>query len=142
MRASITRIYSSLLQAPSVRAATLGLQPATLRTIQTVSPLAAAQAVARKHERDDERRDEGQKTEQEEGAMTRRLAEMTEERVDVGGLSAAKNIEAAGFSEELKKQLQSRIEGSAFRSQNQRAFVEVDMPVCNPLPALGCLHKI
>jgi hypothetical protein len=74
--------------------------------------------------------------------MTRRLAEMTEESVDIGGLSAAKNVEAAGFSNELKKQLESRIADSAFRSQNQRAFVEVDLPVCHSILALGCPPKI
>ena len=63
--------------------------------------------------------------------MSRRLKEMTEETIDVGGSSAAKNVEAAGFSEELKKQLESRIADSAFRSQNQRAFAEVEVPVCN-----------
>jgi len=137
MRASITRTCSSFLQAPSIRPATLGPQAAALRTFQTASPLAAAQAVSRKDERD-----EGQKTGQEDGAMTRRLAEMIEESVDIGGLSAAKNVEAAGFSDELKKQLESRIAGSAFRSQNQRAFIEVDLPVCHPILALGCPHKI
>ena len=92
----------------------------------TASPLASGQATARAEGQDD-----GHQAGQEESAMSRRLKEMTEETIDVGGSSAAKNIEAAGFSEELKKQLESRIADSAFRSQNQRAFAEVEMPVCN-----------
>lgn len=54
---------------------------------------------------------------------------MTEETIDSGGSSAIKNVEAAGFSEELKKQLESRIADSAFRSQNQKAFAEAELPV-------------
>lgn len=69
--------------------------------------------------------------------MSRRLVEMTEESIDSGGSSAARNIEAAGFSEELKKQLESRITDSAFRSQNQRAFAEAEMPVCHATLILG-----
>jgi hypothetical protein len=141
MRASIARTCSICLQAPPVRATTLSPQAAALRTIQTAAPLAPGQAVARKDGRD-EGRDEGQKIGQEEGAMTRRLAEMTEESVDIGGLSAARNVEAAGFSDELKKQLESRIADSAFRSQNQRAFVEAELPVCNAILVLDSPHDI
>ena len=61
--------------------------------------------------------------------MSRRLAEMTEETIDSGEKSAAKNVQAAGFSEELKKQLEARIEEGAFRNQNQRAMAESEMPV-------------
>ncbi len=65
--------------------------------------------------------------------MFRRLAEMTEQSIESGGSSAAKNVEAAGFSEELKKQLESRFADSAFRGQNQRAFAEAELPVRNPM---------
>jgi hypothetical protein len=137
MRASIARTCSICLQALPVRATTLSPQAAALRTIQTAAPLAPGQAVARK-----DGRDEGQKIGQEEGAMTRRLVEMTEESVDIGGLSAARNVEAAGFSNELKKQLESRIADSAFRSQNQRAFAETELPVCNAILVLDSPHDI
>ena len=62
--------------------------------------------------------------------MSRRLAEMTEETIESGGSSAAKNVESAGFSEELKKQLEKRIAQGAFQSQNQTAFTGAEIPVC------------
>ena len=65
--------------------------------------------------------------------MSRRLAEMTEQSIESGERSAAKNVQAAGFSEELKKQLEARIEEGAFRSQNLRATTEADIPVGFPL---------
>ena len=136
MRAGTIRTYSSCLKAQRARVAGLTIPTAALRTFTTTPPLASGQAVARKHEQDDEH-----KAEKEEGAMFRRLAEMTEESVDTGGSSAAKSVEAAGFSEELKKQLQSRIAESAFRSQNQKAFAEAEMPVCECLTFFETLHS-
>jgi hypothetical protein len=38
-------------------------------------------------------------------------------------------MEGAGFSEELKKQLEERIAQSSFRSENAAAVSQVDMPV-------------
>ncbi|PGH19849.1 hypothetical protein AJ80_03766 [Polytolypa hystricis UAMH7299] len=63
-----------------------------------------------------------------EGAMSRRLSEMTEQSFAEGGKSARKNIQEAGFSEELKKQLEERITASSFKSQNAAAFSLVNMP--------------
>lgn len=65
----------------------------------------------------------------EKGAMSRRLEDMAEETIDFGGPSAARNVAAAGFSEDLKRQLEGRIADSTFRSQNQRAFAETELPV-------------
>lgn len=66
---------------------------------------------------------------QEEGAMSRRLAEMTEEALLEGGRSARKSIQEAGFSEELKQQLEERVKASAFKSENAAAFSVANMPV-------------
>lgn len=65
----------------------------------------------------------------EEGALSRRLSEMTEEALLEGGRSARKNIEAAGFSDDLKTQLEEKIKMSTFRSENPGAFSVVNMPV-------------
>ncbi|KAE8146155.1 hypothetical protein BDV25DRAFT_55425 [Aspergillus avenaceus] len=64
----------------------------------------------------------------EEGAMVRRLSEMTEQAMLEGGRSARKNMEHAGFSEDLKKQLEERIADSAFRSDHAAAHAIADMP--------------
>lgn len=63
------------------------------------------------------------------GAMSRRLSEMTEENIESGGRSARKVIHEAGFSEELKKRLEAKIEDSNFRNENPTAFAQLDMPV-------------
>lgn len=61
--------------------------------------------------------------------MSRRLSEMTEESMETGGRSARKAVEEAGFSEELKRQLEDRIAQASFRSTNQQAISEAEMPV-------------
>ncbi|PGG99519.1 hypothetical protein GX51_06259 [Blastomyces parvus] len=64
----------------------------------------------------------------EEGAMSRRLSSMADESMLEGGRSSRKNMQEAGFSEELKKKLEERIAESAFRSENAAAFSLVNMP--------------
>lgn len=68
--------------------------------------------------------------------MGRRLAQMTEDAMLEGGRSAQRNIEQAGFSEELKNQLAERIAASSFRSEYAAAHSIVEMPVCDPCHAL------
>ena len=71
-----------------------------------------------------------QKTEDESvGALSRRLAEMTEESFESGGRTAQKIMDEAGFSEELKRKLEAKIQGSSFRDKNPAAFAQMDMPV-------------
>ena len=67
------------------------------------------------------------------GAMSRRLADMTDETISSGARTARKAIEEAGFSEDLKRQLEARIQGSEFKSQNPAAFAQVDLRVCPSL---------
>jgi hypothetical protein len=81
-----------------------------------------------KKEEKDTKHDEAS-TEREEGAMSRRLAEMAEETIETGGKSSRKVMAEAGFSEELKRQLEERIAQSAFKSEHAAAFSQVDMPV-------------
>lgn len=65
----------------------------------------------------------------EPGGMSRRLAQMTDESIEQGGRSAKKAIEEGGFSEELKRRLEERIQGSSFKNENPAAFAQVNMPV-------------
>ncbi|QMW40376.1 hypothetical protein G4B11_003656 [Aspergillus flavus] len=64
----------------------------------------------------------------EESAMARRLSEMTEQAMLEGGRSARKNIEHAGFSDDLKKQLEERITATTFKSDHATAHSIVNMP--------------
>ena len=64
-----------------------------------------------------------------EGAMSRRLEEMTQEGLESSGLRADKVVQESGFSEELKRKLEARILDSKFRSDHPAAFVAMNMPV-------------
>ena len=61
--------------------------------------------------------------------MTQRLAQLTEDALEQGGRGAQKAIDESGFSEELKRHLEARIQDSKFRSENPAAFAQLDMPV-------------
>lgn len=67
---------------------------------------------------------------QEVGRMTERLVQMTEESIEEGGRGARRAVEEAGFSEQLKKQLEERLEQSKFKSEHATSFAEVTLPVC------------
>ncbi|OJJ86523.1 DnaJ family domain-containing protein [Aspergillus glaucus CBS 516.65] len=60
--------------------------------------------------------------------MARRLSEMTEDALLEGGRSARKNIQEAGFSEDLKAKLEERLAGSTFKNEYAAAHSIVDMP--------------
>ena len=66
--------------------------------------------------------------EEEQGAMSRRLSEMSEENIETGGRGAAKALEEAGFSEDLKKRLEEKIANANFRNENPQAFAQANMP--------------
>jgi hypothetical protein len=68
-----------------------------------------------------------------ESAMGRRLSEMTEQAMLEGGRSARRNMEHAGFSDDLKKELEERIAAAAFRSEHATAHAIASMPVCSDL---------
>lgn len=61
--------------------------------------------------------------------MSRRLSSMTEQSLEEGSRAARKVAEEAGFSDELKKQLEDRISEGTFRSENAAAFAQAEMPV-------------
>ena len=56
------------------------------------------------------------KDEEDEGAFTRRMRSMSEEALESGGHGARKAVEEAGFSAELKAQLEQRIAGASVQS--------------------------
>ncbi|KAL4751249.1 hypothetical protein BDW72DRAFT_96091 [Aspergillus terricola var. indicus] len=64
----------------------------------------------------------------EEGAMTRRLSEMAEQAFLEGGRSTRKNLSQAGFSEDLKKELEERVAAATFKSEHATAHSIVNMP--------------
>lgn len=78
---------------------------------------------------DDDQEDSGAGKKADTGALSRRLSEMTDEIVESGDHSARKAVEEAGFSDELKRQLEERIAGNSLRAQHPQAFSELDMPV-------------
>jgi hypothetical protein len=127
MRIASAWICSKCLRAYSPRA--LGSQESIApRTLSSRSPLSAGEATAPKDEEEDVTPNEGQA----EGAMSRRLSEMAEEKIDTGSKSDRKLMEDAGFSEELKRKLEERIAQTTFQAENQQAFSEVNMPVRSP----------
>lgn len=63
-----------------------------------------------------------------EGAMTRRLRDMSNEAIEAGGRSAQKTVSEAGFSEDLKRQLEERIASANFRAEHRNAFAEAELP--------------
>lgn len=66
---------------------------------------------------------------EETGAMSRKLEQMTEESLENSGARAGKTVEEAGFSDELKKRLEARILDANFRNENVQAFAAASMSV-------------
>lgn len=65
--------------------------------------------------------------ERELGAMSRRLAEATEDAVLEGGRAGRKAVEEAGFSEELKARLLEKVQAQKFQAENSVAFAETNL---------------
>ena len=64
-----------------------------------------------------------------EGRMSARLARMTDQMIEQSGQGAKKAIEDGGFSEDLKKKLEARLQESSFKSKNAAAFAQASLPV-------------
>ncbi|KAG9947796.1 hypothetical protein KCU85_g5516, partial [Aureobasidium melanogenum] len=71
---------------------------------------------------------EEKKQEKEQGAMSRRLAALSEEGLESGGRSARKAVEEAGFDEGLKQELLERIATASFRNEHAGAISQAEMP--------------
>ncbi|EMC98113.1 hypothetical protein BAUCODRAFT_40846, partial [Baudoinia panamericana UAMH 10762] len=63
-----------------------------------------------------------------EGALSRRLEQLSEESLESGGKSAQKAVEDAGFSDDLRRRLQEKIADASFRSDNASALAEATLP--------------
>jgi Domain of unknown function (DUF1992) len=63
-----------------------------------------------------------------DGAMARRLSEMTESALETGGKSARRAVEEAHFDESLRQRLQDRIASASLRSEHPSAFARVEAP--------------
>ena len=125
MRVAVTWTCSTCLRAQGTSAIKLSKPQAHPRTFTSRSPLEAAENNAQ-HNRNKEDKSYAAS---ERGVMSQRLANMAEEAMETGGRSSRKVMEDAGFSEELKKQLEARIATSGFKTANQQAISQVDMPV-------------
>ncbi|KAK3064037.1 hypothetical protein LTS18_010716, partial [Coniosporium uncinatum] len=65
----------------------------------------------------------------EQGALSRRLEQMTEESLESSGSSSARKvIEEAGFDESLRLKLEQRIADASFRSQHAGALAAAELP--------------
>lgn len=65
--------------------------------------------------------------ESEQGAMSRRLTDATEDALLLGGKAGRQAVADAGFSEELKIKLLEKVEAAKFQSDHAAAFTEAGM---------------
>jgi hypothetical protein len=114
-----------------LRAIRSSSRPVNVQTIAYKSTRAFASASTQRKEDENgpntkesnklDQRDVGE-PEKEEGAFTRRMRQMSEEALESGGHGALKAVEEAGFSADLKAQLEQRIASANLRSS------EADLP--------------
>ena len=96
-----------------------------------------AQAAATEESQKPQDKDGQAGLEEQRGRMSEQLAQLTEEAIEQGGRGARKAVEEAGFSEELKRQLEARIKDSTFKSKNAAALAYANLPVMNPIGRRG-----
>ena len=102
--------------------------PSRSFTNSTALPQSNEQSFA-KQGKESELSEDANRKEEKLGGMSRRLVEMTDDAIEQGGRSARKAMDEGGFSDELKKKLEARIQESAFQGENAAAFAQVNMPV-------------
>ena len=73
--------------------------------------------------------------EEKQGGMSRRLSQITDEYIEQGGGNSKKAFEEGGFSDELKRRLEARIQDSTFKNDNSTAFAQVNLRVSLRLPS-------
>ncbi|EEP81717.1 predicted protein [Uncinocarpus reesii 1704] len=96
-------------------------------SIRASSTRAGSERQQKNNSKEDGLRNDESPKEEEEGAMTRRMKELSEDAM-LGGKSAMKNMQQAGFSDELKKQLEERIAATSFKNEHAQAFSVANMP--------------
>lgn len=102
-----------------------------LPSISKRTPISSRRTLSASSSRKDEKPNGSSQPDggKEQGALSRRLAEMTEESLLEGGRSARKNLQEAGFSDDLKRALEEKIKAATFKSDNAQAFSVLDTPV-------------
>ncbi|KAF2874568.1 hypothetical protein BDV95DRAFT_487724 [Massariosphaeria phaeospora] len=103
------------------------IRPPPLRTYRNPALQRKDEQNGEGHESKDQADGGRSRDNKDEGAMTRRLREMSEEALESGGRSAQKAVSEAGFSEELKRQLEEKIASAKFRLDNRSAFAETEL---------------
>ncbi|KAI5248151.1 hypothetical protein E4T43_01543 [Aureobasidium subglaciale] len=78
--------------------------------------------------KDEHRNHEEKEQEKKQGAMSRRLAALSEDGLEYGGRSARKAVEEAGFDESLKQELLERIATASFQNKHAGAISQAEMP--------------
>lgn len=101
----------------------------TSRRFSAACPLNQTPSPSTTESEEKEKKD-GTEKEEKDSPMARRLSQMTEDAMLEGGRSARRNMEQAGFSEELKNQLAERVAAASFKSDYAAAHSIVDLPVC------------
>ncbi|KAF2400751.1 hypothetical protein EJ06DRAFT_537646 [Trichodelitschia bisporula] len=93
-------------------------------------PLLARQTVASstRQNHDGPKPARRQGVEEEKGAMARRLEQMSHDSLESSPRSAQKVVEEAGFSEDLRRQLEERIAGAKFKSEHASAIALSRLP--------------
>ncbi|RMZ86868.1 hypothetical protein DV736_g5902, partial [Chaetothyriales sp. CBS 134916] len=66
--------------------------------------------------------------EKKQGALSRRLAEVTEDAIDTGSKGDRKLMQDMAFSDDLKKQLEERIAQASFKAENQQVLSQANAP--------------
>ncbi|RMJ10030.1 hypothetical protein CDV36_010340 [Fusarium kuroshium] len=122
----------SLRQTPFVcrRCLQLSRQPGSLPLARFSSQADKPQDESQKQEestKNEEVKKEESAPEKELGPMARRLEEATEEALFTGGRAGRRAVEDAGFSEELKERLLSKIADAKFKSEHSGAFTEAGL---------------
>lgn len=110
------------LRAKQVRNCLISGQLATSGSNRRFTDAAARQQDGTDKQEQQEEQNPLVNDEKDEGAFTRRMRSMSEEALESGGHGARKAVEEAGFSAELKAQLEQRIAAASLQSP------EVNLP--------------
>lgn len=122
------QLWSSPFARASIRPSIAAAAPASRRFSAASQRQQNANSSSAKTEEHGEA-SENQDEEELKGAMARRLSQMTEDAMLEGGRSAQRNMQQAGFSEDLKRQLEERVKAASFKSEYAAAHSILDMPV-------------
>lgn len=95
----------------------------------SVSPVSPHLPTDKERRHDDTHLQSKADEEGDKGAMSRRLEDMMDRSIEEGGQAAQKAVEEAGFSEELKRTLELRIQDNKFMNENPTAFAQLNLPV-------------